>query len=294
MELSKAIDLFLGEQRATTALSYRYVLRDMMNHIGAARAVEDIAPHHLIEYHQVIKKRDYRMATRNKYVKTIKVLFNWLTKARIIRESPASVLRQEFDRKEIPREHAMSDTELRLILDYTRFSPRTDALVRFLADTGCRRGGAAGLKVADLDLSGRQANVTEKGDKERTVAYGETTRRALERWLKERPKDAGGYVFSKNGEPISSAAIAQIVRRVTLKVGGQSRGPHSLRHRKGHQLADAKIPPSVAATALGHSDPSITVKYYYPRDWDRARLALEELALEDTPPANIIPLKKVR
>lgn len=55
---------------------------------------------------------------------------------------------------------------------------------------------------------------------------------------------------------------------------------HSFRHRKGHQFADARINPSVAATALGHESVLTTLQHYYPDDWETAAEAMEEFALK--------------
>jgi integrase len=175
----------------------------------------------------------------------------------------------------------MTDEELGKLLEYTKWKPRQDALVRFIADTACRRGGAAGLRVQDIDFAESGAIVTEKGDKTRRVAYGETTKKALLTWLSKHPRTAGEYVFSTRGQPITSEATAQLFRRCCNKAGIRSLGPHTLRRRKGFQFSDQGISATTAATALGHSDPAITMKHYYPHDWETARAALEALAIQD-------------
>lgn len=86
-------------------------------------------------------------------------------------------------------------------------------------------------------------------------------------------------------------SLGQLFTRICKRAGIPSYGPHSLRHRKGHQLADAKVNPSTAAMVLGHSDPTITLQHYYPKDWERAKREANNLATQSKSTENIIKLK---
>ncbi|MCB0079217.1 MAG: hypothetical protein KDD73_17590, partial [Anaerolineales bacterium] len=59
-------------------------------------------------------------------------------------------------------------------------------------------------------------------------------------------------------------------------------------------LADARVAPSIAATALGHTSIQTTLDHYYPGDWESAEKALREThrAPETPTPANITFLKQ--
>lgn len=287
MKLRDAINLFLDEQRPTTRKSYYYVMINMQEYIGPAKPIDEIKSEHLIEYAQNVRSRDYASATIQKYIKTFKTFFNWLVKMRLLQYSPAQPIKGERLKRNIERSKAMTDEELEKILEFARWKPRDYALVLFLADTGCRASGAAGLTIDDLNLSEHRATVTEKGDKMRLVSYGDESAAAIARWLLQRNASAGVYVFSHNGNRMISGSLSKVVRRLSIKVGIRSLGPHSMRHRKGHQLADAKVAPSVAATALGHDNPTITLEYYYPADWGRAEEELRKLVIK-TSPAKVI------
>lgn len=283
MELGKAIELFLGEHKPTTRKSYTYPLRQMRDWIGPARQVSDIRPEHLIEYFQTqVKNGKYAPATEVKNEKTLKGFFNWCVRLEIIEKSPAKLLRASKVPRRISRDKAMPDDDLTKLLDHLRHKtvPRDFALVLFLADTGCRRGGAAGLRIQDVDFDGLIATVTEKGGEPRPVAFSEQCAKAILHWLAYRSAHytiKGVFVFSKDGGPMDPVLISQEIRRSCRRVGIKVRSSHSLRHRKGHQFADARIAPSIAATALGHSSSHITVESYYPSDWDTAEKALREL-----------------
>jgi len=281
--LEHAVTLFLGEYKATTARSFQQELKVMVPMLGGSRKLASIKPEHVLEYVNInILQRKYAPATKRKHIKTIKVFFNWCVKTGLLRTSPAQGVRNIRLPRAISREKAMTDTELAALVDELRYKtiPRDLALVLFLADTGCRRGGASGLRVEHLDLQNRRAVVTEKGDQERVVFFGEQCADALTRWLAYRRKRGhveGGYLFSRDLEPIKPEAISLIIRRACRRAGIRVLSSHSLRHRKGHQFADSRIAPSIAATVLGHSDTAITVAHYYPSDLESARRAVSEL-----------------
>jgi integrase/recombinase XerC len=272
MQLSKAVKLFLEDQRETTRQSYKYPLRYLVAWMGEARLVETIKPEHLLEYHhESLRPRGYAPATERKHLKTIKTLFNWLVNLDLIVKSPARVLKVKRLPLYIERDKAMTDEELGLLLDYTRWKFRDHALILFLADTGGRIGGAAGLKVGELDLENHRARVTEKGDKTRPVHFGPLCAAAIARWLLVRPVKSGLYVFSTTAAPMKADNISLMIRRACARVGIRTLSGHSLRHRKGHQFADQKTPITLAATYLGHTDPMVTAHHYYPADWESAR-----------------------
>lgn len=288
MELGKAIELFLGEFIPTTRKSYTFPLRLMCGWVGEAKDLTAVKPEMLIEYFQVvIKPRSYADATHHKHVKTIKTFFNWCVKVKLLESSPASVIRNKRLRTAIGRDKAMTDEELLKLLEVVKHKPRDFALIMFLADTGCRRGGVVGLRMEDIDWSALTAKVTEKGNKERKVAFGDACSKAIRSWIAYRSQRyaiTGVYVFTRHGEKMHANNVSLMIRRACKLAGIRVRSAHSLRHRKGHQLSDAGISPSVGAVVLGHEDPKITLEHYYRKDWDSAEKAFRLLTTDPEKP----------
>lgn len=276
--LDQAINLFLGEHKPTSAASYGYELRQMSDFVGGARPVEGITPALMIEYHQWLRSKNYAPATLTKKIKSAKIFFSWCARLELVPRSPATALKQPRPPRAITRDKAMREDELSKILAAVEFKPRDTALILFLADTGVRRGAAAGMRIGDLDMRNRRAVVTGKGDKTRTVSFGWECDTALKKWLAKRNNSQGDYVWHRYGAPMQAANVSRIVRRACEAAGVRSLGAHSLRHRKGHQFADARIAPSVAATALGHSDVVITLTHYYPSDEATAESEMQRLS----------------
>lgn len=279
MLLSQAVDLFLGQQTHSTRNSYKYTLFAMRDYVGPARPLEAVAPEHLLEYMQTVRERPgvHSPATINKYVKTIRVFFNWCVKNEFLAKSPAGGVKRVREYKSIPRTKAMPDSTYETLLDYAKWTPRYHALVLFLGDTGCRIGGAAHLRWSDIDLDAHTAMVEEKGKPPRPVFFGEECAQALRRWQTQHTGPRSSFVFQQEGKLMRNDSLGHLFERLCHRAGIGQWGPHSLRHRKGHQLADHRIAPTVAAKALGHENPTITLNYYYPDDWERVRQAVEGL-----------------
>lgn len=288
MLLQKAIDLFLGEYKPSTRKTYKYVLLPMAAFIGPGRELAEIRAEYLVEYMQRLKKTTTSPATYNKHVKSIRTFFNWCLRLKLIADTPATAIKRQRRSKAIPKEKAMPEAVYLRLLEYAQFDERYHALVLFLGDTGCRIGGAAGLRWLHIDFEQLRATVTEKGEKTRPVFFGPDCSAALRRWRLACTLRDGDFVFSKHGGRIKAANLAQVFRRMGQNAGLGSWGPHSLRHRKGHQLADSKTAPSIAAQALGHENVLTTLEFYYPEDWERVQEAMEKLAHN---PEHIRPVK---
>ncbi|MCU0481683.1 MAG: tyrosine-type recombinase/integrase [Anaerolineae bacterium] len=280
-----------------TRIAYAESINNMMNYVGPARPVGEVTPIELISHVNTYIKRELSPHTVNKHIKTIQTFFNWLVKTQVIKESPAKALKKRKVSTLVPKSKAMPKDDLITILEYTKWLPREDAFIKFVADTACRARGVAGLRIGDIDFETNTATVTEKGDISRTVAFGDATAIALRRWLAVR-KAPTDFVFQSGPRRFSPEAAGQMVRRLCIKVGVKPRQTHSLRHAKAWELSDDGVGVGVIATALGDTV-DIVVKYYIPRDEVRALESLKQKSIA-TPepqkqPDNIIqfPLKRV-
>ena len=110
----------------------------------------------------------------------------------------------------------IADDELAAMLATCKgggFENRRDhAIIALFKDTGIRLAELAGIALADIDVKDRQATVTGKGDKQRTVRFTHGTARALDRYLRERARHPNAQSpalwLGARGGPMTSSGIA--------------------------------------------------------------------------------------
>ena len=141
----------------------------------------------------------WRPATAANRYRGLQRFFAWQVEEGEIRVSPMSKMKPPHVPDEPPA--VLRDEELRRLLATceraTSFEDRDAAIIRVFVDTGARRAEVAGLRYVpadeasnDVDLDQGILRVLGKGRRERVVAVGTKTVRALDRYVRMRLRSA--------------------------------------------------------------------------------------------------------
>ncbi len=266
-----------------TRRAYDNTMLEFIRKVGPDRPIADINPFDMLDWSADIRapSRNLAEATIYRHIKHVKAFFNWAHRIEVITSNPAKAIKQIRVTKTRAETQLMPKADFETLRDYLRDDLRGYALLLFLADTGCRRGGAAGLKVRDVHLRSRTAQVYEKDKNTRQVFYGRACARALDAWLHSRgPIELDHYVFSRHGEPITASALAQFFRRRAINAGIGSKGPHRLRRQKIVGLLEERVNPVHVQNLVGHKRIETTLKYV-PRDMAAVRRIADEYAVSE-------------
>jgi integrase len=180
---------------------------------------------------------------------------------------------------------------------------RLYALFHLVALRGLRRGEAAGLRWADLDLDtgtltvtgqlqqlgGRMVAGPPKSDAgRRVIALDKTTIAALrEHWFRQEaeraaggPRWAGtGYVFTtKTGKPFGPDRVTRLFRKLVADAGLPPVTLHGLRHGAATLALAAGTDLKVVQDQLGHSTVVLTADTYTSVLPETARTAADSAA----------------
>ncbi|GER21960.1 tyrosine recombinase XerC [Zafaria cholistanensis] len=153
-----------------------------------------------------------------------------------------------------PREAALADRDL--------------ALLELLYASGIRVGELVALDIDDVDHDRRTLRVVGKGNKERTVPFGQPALNALNDWLRRgRPllaaRGSGPALFlGVRGGRLGQRQAREVVSRALEGLGDTAaRGPHALRHTAATHLLDAGADLRAVQELLGHSSLATTQLY---------------------------------
>lgn len=176
-----------------------------------------------------IKAETCRPSTVQTYWRYLKGFFEWLLAEGDIDTNPmAGVPKPIVPPIEI---RVLTASEVRQLLDTCKGkgaeNRRDLALLTIMLDTGLRLTEVTNLKFEDVSED-RTLRVFGKGRKWRTVALGETSSAALDRWLRIRGDRPGGLWTGRRGD-LTPNGVRLVVRRRGRMIGSRVH-PHMLRH----------------------------------------------------------------
>jgi len=145
---------------------------------------------------------------------------------------------------------------------------RDEAIFLFLLDTGVRISELCALRMSDVDMLGYGAVVQGKGDKNRRIQFGKTTKRAIWSYLHATPREPDEPLFiaeggHNSGEALTRSGVTQMVRRLgkVACVDGVRCSPHTFRHTFAINFLRNGGNQFTLMTLLGHTSLEMTSKY---------------------------------
>lgn len=145
---------------------------------------------------------------------------------------------------------------------------RDRLIAELLYATAVRVSELCGLDVDDVDSSRRVLRVLGKGNKQRTVPFGEPAADALQAWLaRGRPPLATGesgaaLLLGARGGRLDPRQARTVVHQTVAAVSGApDMGPHGLRHTAATHLLEGGADLRIVQELLGHSSLATTQLY---------------------------------
>lgn len=234
-------------------------------------------PDLLRRYLAALVGRGVSVATANGSLRAIKALFAFLESEGFVASNPARRVPQRREPQHLPR--VLDEGELTRLLAQpnpkTFVGLRDHCLMLLLLDTGLRISEALGLRLADIDWTQNAVTVLGKGSKERRVCFGNTCRRALWRYLRERGRitDHDRVFITACGDPLSYYRAAHSSRRYGRRAGlSQPVSAHTFRRTCATMLLRSGASPFHVQALLGHTTLEMTRRYCRVANQDLAAL----------------------
>lgn len=145
---------------------------------------------------------------------------------------------------------------------------RDALIVELLYATGIRVSELCGLDVDDVDLPRHLVRVLGKGNKQRTVPFGEPAANAVQAWLADGRRHlataASGPALllgARGGRLDPRQARTVVHQTMTAVPGAPDIGPHGLRHSAATHLLEGGADLRIVQELLGHSSLATTQLY---------------------------------
>lgn len=200
----------------------------------------------------------------------LRSFFRYMGREGIVAESPLLLVSAPKRGRTLPAVLSVEEME-RLLAAPDASTPlgiRDRCLLEVMYATGLRVSELLGLKLDQIDWTGRSALVRGKGTKERIVLIGDLAVDALERYVHAaRPillgrKMTDALFLSHIGEPLSVRGF-HLILQSHLRAAGITRKvtPHTLRHSFATHLLEGGADLRSVQELLGHANLSTTQVY---------------------------------
>ena len=240
---------------------------------GDSIEVNDITAN-LLRYHFALLRDRMQPITMRIHYMCLHSFFGFLEREGIVSTNVMDkVEKLRVPKKEIPAFSKEDIYRLLSVFDKGTFTGyRNYTITCLLFSTGMRRGEAVKLLLSDIHLDVNIIKVTGKGNKFRNVPIGDSLRRVLIKYIKERKEFVedkklyrSPYLFisSQSGNRLHVETLTELYNTIGKQEGmkGVRVSPHTFRHTfaKFFLLNGGDI--FTLQKILGHADITTTKKY---------------------------------
>lgn len=162
----------------------------------------------------------------------------------------------------------------------SRFKNRDLCIISMGIATGLRVSAITQINIEDVDLEHNTINVIEKGNKYRTIDFGDNLKKNLVAWLHDRKKyynnvETNALFISRKKNRISVSAVEDLLQKYTQNIEKHIT-PHKLRATCATNLYKKTRDIYLVSNQLGHNNIA-TTKIYTDVDDDSKQKAVQAL-----------------
>lgn len=255
------MEAFLASMRVQgrsegTIYQYRRMIRIFRKYVQVN--AREVNAAHIRAWLSGEKERGIQDSTLNNDRQILSSYFGWLHREALISRNPVSNVGTIKVAKKIKKTFDKADIE-RMMRKCKEI--RDQAIVQFLASTGCRISEMTGLDWKMVDMEAGEVVVHGKGNKERTVYINEVAMMLLKQYLGRR-KDLNPALFvGRYGERLQPGGVQEMLRKLGKAADVDHVHPHKFRRTLATELARKGMPIQEIANILGHERLDTTMRY---------------------------------
>lgn len=274
MSIEPFLNYLKNEKRYSTLtwLAYKKDLEQFLTYCGTIndiRSFDDITSKIIREWVMIKMSEGKTVATVRRKLSTLRTFFRFLMKEGEVKDDPTEIVVTPKMGRRLPV--FVPDYQMNNMLDAEElqggFHELRDRLVLLMAYyTGMRRSELVGLKIRDVDFSGKSILITGKGNKQRLLPLAEELLEDMKCYLELRnelvSREHGYFFVTDKGRPVYDKFIYRVVEKyLGMYTTLSKKSPHVLRHTFATQLLNNGACIEAIRELLGHADLSATQVY---------------------------------
>lgn len=275
MTLSLAIEDFLIEQRvrgnsSATLVYYNHALGCFKRSIGDVE-LSEITLQICKDYYLNLADEQENSVTIQSYIRALRAFLNWLYENELIElDLCAKFKLPKATRKVID---VLTDEEITRIFAALEgdswLDVRNKLILALMLDSGLRLNEVVTLQRRHVKLEERYLIVTGKGDKQRTVPFGDATAELLGEYMRITKDSKISALLIKvseisfGHEPITDSAIKNMFKKLKKRADVPRLYPHLLRHTFATRYLENGGNIYTLQAILGHTSLEMVKRYLH-------------------------------
>lgn len=147
-----------------------------------------------------------------------------------------------------------------------KFKNRDLCLLKLGFSTGLRVSAIIQIDIEDIDFKHNQIRITEKGDYDNYIMFGDNLKAQIISWLEDRKRYFSDYTsqalfISQRDQRLSDDMVAELLKKYSKGVTDKHVTPHVMRHSCATNLYEATGDIYLCAKQLNHKNVSTTQRY---------------------------------
>lgn len=265
----KEFESYLKFEKHLSSNTINAYLRDVKEFLTFQnKDIKDIDYYDILNYLSYLYGKDMSINTQSRKISSLKTFYFYLVKNAYIEEN-------YFDKISLPKkkQKLVDILEYDTLLDFLNSFSNSDldlrnkAIFELLYATGLRVSELVSLQVSDLN-SDNSIKVLGKGNKERIVYYGDSTKKTLDDYLRNarksllKNKQSMALFINNNGDDLSQRGVQYILKNKWQKfMNFKNINPHQFRHTFATHLLENGMDLRVLQELLGHENLATTQIY---------------------------------
>lgn len=188
-----------------------------------------------------------------------------------IKENPAAYTSRP-KMKDNPKVTYLTESEITKLLRHVEFNANDRLVNRDLCwlklgfSTGLRVSAILQIDIDDIDFENNQIRVTEKGDYDEYVMFGEKLKEQLRACIRDRDQICGNVstnalFISQVGKRLSVDMLSKLLKQYASNVTNKNVTPHVMRHSCATNLYEKTGDIYLCSKQLNHKNVATTMRY---------------------------------